>query len=133
MQAWIDDGPLGLMVIGAGFLLPLAIWHYAKRRYAAASLCATIPFWATLPQLVALTGALWFNMEDHGAPLRAGWFPPTPALAALLYPPFAIFAALAIRSSARRALEEEERARWEDLAEFSGVPLPVTTDGKRSA
>lgn len=127
MQAWLDGGLVGQIVIGAGFLLPWALWHYSRRRFAAAALCSTITFWAALPQMIALAGALWVDMETHGAPLRFGWFPPSPALAGLLYPPFAIFAALVIRSAARRALEEEERARWEDLAEFSGVPVPVAT------
>jgi hypothetical protein len=114
---------LSVVFLGAGFLLPLVLFRLVRGHARAAAIGATIMMWATIPLCLIEASALYVNFEEHGAPLRAAWWPPNAELLSLLYPPFGLLVAAMLRWLARRQLAADEREAEEALLEFAKEEL----------
>ena len=123
MDALLEPEFLGLVFLGAGFLFPLVLFRLARGHARAAAIGAAIMMWATIPICLAEAAALAVNFEEHGAPLRGSWWPPTADLLALAYAPFALLVAVMLRWLARRQLLADEREDEAALLEFAKEDL----------
>ena len=123
MDALLEPKFLGIVFLGAGFLFPLILFRLARGHARAAAIGATIMMWATIPICVGEAAALAVNFEEHGAPLRGSWWPPTADLLALAYAPFALLVAVMLRWLARRQILADEREDEAALLEFAKEEL----------